>query len=312
MGKVISLCMSDSKGTSKREVPEIELVKGFGIKGDAHGGNWHRQVSILPLYKIESFRKKGADVPFGAFGENIVAEGFDFKSMPVGTRIKIGDAVLEMTQIGKSCHSACSISRAVGECIMPVEGTFFKVISSGRVRIGDEIELIGFDPETPFTAALITLSDKGFAGEREDKSGEVLRTVLEDDGYEVVEKILLSDDKEPLKRELCRLADQRQVSVIFTTGGTGFSARDNAPEATAEVCDRMAPGIAEAIRYYSLQITPRAMLSRGVSGIRHNTLIVNLPGSPKAVAEALSFILPTLKHGLGILRGSEGECARKE
>lgn len=312
MGRVAAVCISENKGTKKSPVFTAELIKDYGIKGDAHAGRWHRQVSMLSLESIEKFRDKCADVSFGAFGENLVMEGFDFINMKVGTRIRIGDAVLEMTQIGKSCHGDCSIKRETGECIMPEEGAFFKVLSSGRVTEGDEAVILGPDLSAPFTAAAITLSDRAFSGEREDESGEVLKKILEDEGYEVIEKIVLSDDKEPLKRELCRLADQRQVNVIFTTGGTGFSPRDNTPEATGEVCDRMAPGIAEAIRYYSLEITPRAMLSRGVSGIRHNTLIVNLPGSPGAVAESLSFILPSLKHGLGILTGREGECAGKE
>ena len=114
-----------------------------------------------------------------------------------------------------------------------------------------------------------------------------------------------------LEKELIRLADQRQLNVIFTTGGTGFSERDRTPEATVNVCDRMANGIAEAIRNYSMTITKRAMFSRAVSGIRKTTLIINHPGSPKAVQEALEFLLPELGHGLGILRGTEGECARK-
>lgn len=164
--------------------------------------------------------------------------------------------------------------------------------------------------ENPFTAAVITLSDKGAAGQREDKSGPLMEQMLRAAGYDVVEALLLSDDPAPLREQLIRLADQRQVNLILTSGGTGFSPRDNAPEATIAVCDRMANGIAEAIRSYSLRITPRAMLSRGVSGLRKGTLIVNLPGSPKAVREALEYILPTLEHGLGILRGTAGECAR--
>ena len=125
------------------------------------------------------------------------------------------------------------------------------------------------------------------------------------------ETLLLSDGIEPLKSQLIRLADQRQMDVIFTTGGTGFSERDLTPEATTAVCDRMANGIADAIRNYSMTITPRAMFSRAVSGIRGKTLIINLPGSPKAVEEALEFLLPHLEHGLGILRGTAGECGRK-
>ena len=130
-------------------------------------------------------------------------------------------------------------------------------------------------------------------------------------GYEVKETLLLPDEQKKLEEQLIRLADQRQISVIFTTGGTGFSMRDTTPEATIAVCDRMATGIAEAIRAYSMEITKRAMFSRAVSGIRKQTLIVNLPGSPKAVAEALEFLLPQLEHGLGVLRGSSTECARQ-
>ena len=158
---------------------------------------------------------------------------------------------------------------------------------------------------------MITLSDKGAAGEREDKSGPAIVEVLKSAGYDIKETLLLADEQFLLEKELMRLSDQRQVNVIFTTGGTGFSERDRTPEATIAVCDRMANGIAEAIRNYSMTITPRAMFSRAVSGIRKRTLIINLPGSPKAVKESLEFLLPNLEHGLGILRGSEGECARK-
>ena len=163
----------------------------------------------------------------------------------------------------------------------------------------------------PYTAAVITLSDKGYAGEREDKSGPMAQQMLLEAGYEVVEMLILPDEQDRLERELIRLADQRQLHLILTTGGTGFSKRDITPEATIAVCDRMARGIAEAIRNYSMTITKRAMLSRAESGIRKGTLIVNLPGSPKAVREALEYILPELEHGIGILRGTEGECARK-
>ena len=124
--------------------------------------------------------------------------------------------------------------------------------------------------------------------------------------HQVVEYLLLPDEREPLEKELKRLADQRQVHVIFTTGGTGFSVRDITPEATIAVCDRMANGIADAIRNYSMTITPRAMFSRAVSGLRGRTLIVNLPGSPKAVQEALEYLLPHLEHGISVLRGILG------
>lgn len=158
--------------------------------------------------------------------------------------------------------------------------------------------------------AIITLSDSGYAGQREDKSGPVIRELTETAGYEVVHTTLLPDGVEPLASELKRLCDKDMADLILTTGGTGFSPTDLTPEATLSVVERPAPGIAEAMRYNSLQITPRAMLSRGVAGIRKRTLIVNLPGSPKAVRECLEFILPSLGHGLEILRGTAGECAR--
>ena len=282
----------------------MNLIEGWGLEEDAHSGNWHRQVSLLSYEKIQKFREKGADVALGAFGENLIIEGYDFRDLPVGTRFRIGDAILEMTQIGKNCHSHCEIYKRMGDCIMPREGVFAEVVKGGHIKVGDEVEKLPLDANRPFTAAVITLSDKGSRGEREDKSGPEAVRLAEEAGYIVKESLLLPDEKEALKKELKRLADQRQINVVFTTGGTGFSERDVTPEATIEVCNRMANGIAEAIRNYSMTITPRAMFSRGVSGIRGKTLIINLPGSPKAVKEALKFLLPHLEHGLGVLRGT--------
>ena len=239
-----------------------------------------------------------------------MVEGFDFAALPVGSRFRIGDVVLEMTQIGKECHNHCQIYQRMGECIMPKEGVFARVLQGGRIKRGDEIQLVLPDANRPYTAAVITLSDKGSKGEREDKSGPLIVKMLEEAGYQVEETLLLPDEQKPLEQQLMRLADQRQISLILTTGGTGFSKRDVTPEATIAVCDRMARGIAEAIRGYSMTITKRAMLSRAESGIRKGTLIVNLPGSPKAVKESLEFVLSVLEHGLGILRGTEGECGR--
>lgn len=308
MGKLIAICTSEKRGTQKTEVDDAVLKEGWGIEGDAHAGKWHRQVSLLSYEKIEDFRAKGAKVDFGAFGENLVVEGFDLRTVPVGTRIQIGEAVLELTQIGKECHSHCEIYKAMGECIMPKEGVFARVVKGARICRGDEVELIPMEREAPFTAAVLTLSDQGYAGKREDVSGPLIEKILCENGYQVIETHILPDERRLLEQQLCRLADQRQVNVIFTTGGTGFSQRDVTPEATIAVCDRMANGIADAIRQYSLTITGRAMLSRAVSGIRKKTLIVNLPGSPKAVKESLEYVLPYLGHGLGILRGTEGEC----
>ena len=309
-GKVITVCVSERKGTCKKEAPYVKLLPNHGIIGDAHAGNWHRQVSMLALEKIKEFWERGAEVDYGAFGENIITEGIDLSSLPVGTRFRIGDALLELTQIGKECHTHCAIYHQVGDCIMPREGIFTEVLEGGEVKAGDEIEIIEADPNRPFTAAWITLSDKAAAGEREDKSGPLTGDILAENGYKVAEGVLIPDDSEQLKRHLIRLADQRQINVIFTTGGTGLSPRDVTPEATAEVCDRMTPGIAEAIRAYSMTKTPKAMLSRGTAGMRGKTLIINLPGSPKAVRECLEYILGPLEHGLEIMLERDSECAR--
>lgn len=308
MGIVKAICISEKKGTQKHRVEEAVFIEDYGIENDAHAGKWHRQVSLLSYDKIEDFKKRGADVIDGAFGENLVVEGFDFRNLPVGTIFQCGDVILEMTQIGKQCHSHCEIYKIMGECIMPKEGVFTKVIQGGIIRTGDEITIIG--ERSRFKTAVLTLSDKGAAGEREDKSGPLIREIIEKENYLVIDQRVLPDEQKTIEETLIHLCDRLKVDLILTTGGTGFSLRDRTPEATMAVADRMAPGIAEAIRAYSMQITNRAMLSRGVSALRGQTLIINLPGSPKAVKESLDCILPALPHGLEILKGSASECAR--
>lgn len=163
--------------------------------------------------------------------------------------------------------------------------------------------------EYKFRAGVITASDKGSKGEREDLSGPAICELIQKEGYQVISRKVLPDDEEALYEEMVRLADEEKADVIFTTGGTGLSPRDNTPEATLRAATKNVPGIAEAIRNYSMQITTRAMLSRAVSVMRNQTLIINLPGSPKAVKESLTYILPSLAHGIEIMKGEAGECA---
>lgn len=161
-----------------------------------------------------------------------------------------------------------------------------------------------------FKVGIITASDKGYKKEREDLSGKVINDMVTEKGYKVERYVILPDEEDMIYKEIVYMADELGVDLILTTGGTGFSPRDVTPEATRKAVDRLAPGISEAIRYYSLQITSRAMLSRGISGIRNKTLIINLPGSPKAVRESLEYIIDAVHHGLEIMTGKTGECAR--
>lgn len=343
-GVIKAVCISRERGTAKQKVEEAELAEDYGIRGDAHAGNWHRQVSLLSCEKVEEFRSGGASVSDGAFGENLLVEGIDLRRLPVGTLLKSGTVILEVTQIGKECHSGCEIFQQVGDCIMPREGIFARVLKGGSIRPGDNIaayiqrEESGFsasemednrdwdgktsglcsrENETAddiraagFRAAVLTLSDKGNAGEREDTSGKWLCQSLENAGFTIAEYKILPDGIELLEQELKRLSDGELCDLILTTGGTGLSPRDFTPEATAHVIEKEVPGIAEAVRAYSMTITKRAMLSRAVSGIRKRTLVVNLPGSRKAVEESLTFLLDTLEHALSTLAGRTGECGR--
>lgn len=308
MGWIKAVCISEAKGTAKRNVGECRLIENWGLENDAHAGKWHRQVSLLSFEAVEKFRASGAGVEDGAFGENLLVEGYDLKTLPVGAIFRCGTAVLELTQIGKSCHSECEIFRRVGDCVMPREGVFAVVLRDGTVRVGDEITVVR---PNGYTAAVITASDRGSRGEREDLSGPAASAILKSFGYAVIGVSVLPDDEETLYREMVRLVDEEKADVVFTTGGTGLSHRDNTPEATLRAATRQVPGIAEALRYNSLKITPRAMLSRAVSVQRGQSLIVNLPGSPRAVRECLDYLLPTLSHGLGIMTGREGECGRQ-
>ena len=162
---------------------------------------------------------------------------------------------------------------------------------------------------TMYTAAVLTVSDRCARGERPDLGGPLAARMLADAGYRVIETAVAPDEHSRIEAILADWADGIAPALIVTTGGTGFSPRDVTPEATVAVCDRLAPGIPEAMRYASLRITPRAMLSRAQAGIRKGTLIINLPGSPKAVRENLEAVLPTIEHGLDMLLGGPADCA---
>lgn len=142
MGNVIAVCTSPAKGTQKTNVGTAKLIEDWGIEGDAHAGKWHRQVSLLSWDKIEAFRARGAEVRDGDFGENLVVSGIDFRTLPIGTKFQCNDVVLELTQIGKECHHGCQIFQKMGECIMPHEGVFTKVLHGGTISVGDTLKIV--------------------------------------------------------------------------------------------------------------------------------------------------------------------------
>lgn len=305
MAKVVAVNISKKKGLIKKPVESVHLVEKLGIEGDAHAGNWHRQVSLLDQASVDKMTALGVEgLTPGIFAENITTEGIALHALPIGTRLRVGETELEVTQIGKECHAHCQVYQQVGMCIMPTEGIFTIVIHGGEIRAGDAIEVLN-----GVRAAVITLSDKGAAGLREDKSGPALVEALRGHAL-VTEHFVIPDDFEQIKAELCRLADSGNLDLILTTGGTGLAPRDVTPEATLAVVERLVPGIPEAMRAESRKITDRAMLSRAQAGVRGRTLIVNLPGSPKAAVECLQVFLPVLAHAVETLRGEAYECAR--
>lgn len=190
---------------------------------------------------------------------------------------------------------------------MPREGVFTRVLHGGVLQAGMKLEVLS--GKLPMDAAVLTLSDKGACGERQDLSGAAVEELLTAAGYQVRERIILSDEQQLIEEKLVALSD-KGIALVVTTGGTGFSLRDVTPEATANVVERLTPGIPEMMRALSMQVTHRAMLSRATAGIRKRTLIVNLPGSRKAAEECLGFVLPELRHGIEILRGDADNCAR--
>ncbi len=304
-GVVVAVCVSETKGVPKQDVGRARAVEGHGLERDAHAGPWHRQVSLLAEESIEKMRARGLDVGPGSFAENLTTRGIDLVSIPVGTRLRVGQGVvLELTQIGKECHTGCAIFQQVGECVMPREGVFAKVLRGGEIETGDAIEVA-----RPVSFAVLTVSDKGARGERRDESGDVIERTLAGIAS-LADRRVVPDECERIVEELCRMSDRLGVDLILTTGGTGLGPRDVTPEATRSVIDRPVPGIPEAMRLAGLGKTSHAMLSRAIAGLRRRTLIVNLPGSPKAVEECLAVLMPALPHAMETLRGESGDCGR--
>lgn len=302
--KVVSVNISERKGTTKHPVEHIEL-NSHGVKGDAHAGSWHRQVSMLGTESMSKFTQaSGLPVKYGDFAENITTEGLELYKTKPGDKFIGAGVELEVTQIGKSCHGdGCAIYRQVGSCVMPKEGIFVRVIKSGTLKAGDTLTFI---PKI-YKTLVITLSDRASRGEYEDKSGpEVVNQLKEffnsiEWQFHVYHEII-PDDPNLLENRLM-MARNNGYDMVITTGGTGIGPRDITPDVVSKLVDKQIPGIMEHIRTKYGAEKPNALLSRGVAGLMGNTFVYTLPGSVKAVKEYMHEITKVQKHLFLMLMG---------
>ncbi len=299
---VLSVNISEKKGTIKKPVDSIEL-NSKGVANDAHSGNWHRQVSLLAKESVDKFSIKAKrKIDFGEFAENITTEGILLHHTAPLDRFLFGDLELEVTQIGKKCHGDnCSIFREIGNCVMPKEGIFCRVLKDGNLKAGD---VLVYHPRIIKTM-IITLSDRASRGEYEDKSGPLLEKLAEGffkskNRHYHIDKMIIPDQEEDLSK-LLKKAQKENYDAVFTTGGTGIGPRDITPDVVKKHLTKEIPGIMELIRVKYGMEKPNALVSRGIAGVMNKTLVYTMPGSPKAVNEYCSEIFKTVEHSLYML-----------
>ena len=296
-GKIISLNTSEKKGTIKTPVDRIAIDES-GIVGDAHAGNWHRQISILTSEEISIFSKQmKTDIDYGSFAENLTTQGVDISSAALLDTFTSGTVRLQVTQIGKKCHGdKCAIFQQIGKCAMPHKGIFCRVIDSGVVKTGDEITYT----RRPFKFEIITLSDRASKGVYSDRSGPAIQKIIADFFKDTTrlcdfQTCIIPDDAKLLEKHI-KASVKNGIDVIFTTGGTGIGPRDITPDVVTKLADKTIPGIMDHIRIKFGEEKPNALLSRSVAATTDKTLIYTLPGSIKAVNEYTPEILKTLPH----------------
>ncbi len=297
--KILSVNISEKKGTIKKPVDYIDLCD-VGVKDDAHSGKWNRMVSLLGT---ESFEKMSNDagrkIAYGEFAENITTEGIKlYETLPLDRFV--GENVeLEVTQIGKKCHgSNCQIFQEVGNCVMPKEGIFARVITNGNLSTEDSFI---YKPKV-IKVGIITLSDRASQGLYKDKSGVEIQTMLESFFEGVKRPVsfeyeLIPDDADQLKEKMNQLVDSK-CDIIVTTGGTGIGPKDLTPDVVQPMLDKEIPGIMDLIRMKYGEIHPSALTSRSIAGVINQSLVYCLPGSPRAVKEYLDEIQKTLMHSI--------------
>lgn len=299
--KIKSLNLSEKKGTIKLPVDAVEITE-TGVKSDAHAGHWHRQVSLLGVESLKKAEEQNnRKFNFGDFGENITTEGLELYKTNILDRFVSGDVVLEVTQIGKKCHKGCEIMKISGNCIMPVEGIFCRVIQTGKLQVSNELTYI----PRKIKISVITLSDRAYNGIYKDKSGSHAAKMLKDffagnNRPVQLEKVIIPDD-EVMLYDAVNKAVEEGTDIIVTTGGTGIGSRDITPDVVQKMLDKEIPGIMELIRYKYGSAKPNALLSRSIAGVIKQSLVYVLPGSVGAVNEYLTEITPTLEHSLRMI-----------
>jgi molybdopterin adenylyltransferase len=302
--EIISVNISEQKGTIKKPAEQIVLTH-TGVQGDAHAGHWNRQVSLLGTESILKFEKEAnRKVLPGEFAENLTTTGMDLWAAHPLDRFTAGGIELEVTQIGKECHgSSCAIFKEVGNCVMPKEGIFCRVLSPGILQAGMELE---YHPKM-YRILVITLSDRAYAGEYEDRSGPRLRELVKEffelhNLHHFIHDSLIPDDPHKLE-DILNKAKEELVDVVITTGGTGIGPRDFTTDVVKSMLDKEIPGIMELIRMKYGADKPAALLSRSVAGVMGKTLVFTLPGSVRAVNEYMAEISRSLIHMIHMLHG---------
>jgi molybdenum cofactor synthesis domain-containing protein len=305
IGRVLSVNVSEKTGTSKAPVPRVVIDK-TGVAGDAHAGQWHRQVSLLARESIDKFsREHNREFQHGEFAENITTEGLDLVNTALLDSFVLSRGVeLEVTQIGKACHGdGCAIFQQVGRCVMPREGIFTRVIAGGDILPGDGISHV----QRVLRIRVVTLSDRASAGIYEDKSGpravELVASFFAGKPWRTeISRTVLPDDVAPLRDELIA-AGQSGADILITTGSTGIGPRDIAPDVVSALADKTIPGIMELVRMKYGADKPAVLLSRAVAAVMGGMLVYCVPGSVRAVEEYLAEILKTLEHSLFMIHG---------
>lgn len=300
IGKVVAVCKSVHKGERKVNVGQAQLIENFGMDGDAHSGPWDTHIRLLAQESIYKAFKRGLNVGPGDFSENITTRGIDLSSLRVGTKLKVGNAVIEITKKGKECKDKCNIFNLIGDCIISREGVYAKVLRGGLVFVGDEIH-----PFLDINVGIIYVKNNKPIEEKLLEN--VIRKSLSMYTVQVTDYNKVDNKHEILKSAIIEMCE-KNLDIVFVVGGAGIFLKDNSPEVILEVVEKELPGIAENIRG-SFQEPEKAMVYRGRSGIRGSTLIVNLPDNVEILNNCLLRVLPVLaKLSSELSRVHEIQC----